>query len=107
MKELHFYTRLQLLSKQYLTSGSSLHVFEKAKDGTKRNIVIRGQGPMLGQSNCSAIVRRMGPEVTVAIIGALLAEQRVIIAGGSVTSQLLMYLNISQLNDSWMKLGGS
>ncbi|VBB26202.1 unnamed protein product [Acanthocheilonema viteae] len=66
------------------TDGSSLHVFEKAKDGTKRNIVIRGQGPVLGQSDCSAVVQRMGPEVTVAVIGALLAEQRVLIAGGSV-----------------------
>ncbi|KAM3726566.1 DENN domain-containing protein 2C [Dirofilaria immitis] len=66
------------------TDGSSLHVFEKVKDGTKRNVVIRGQGPTLGQSDCSAFVRRMGPEVTVAVIGALLAEQRVIIAGGSV-----------------------
>nr|CRZ25986.1 Bm10957 [Brugia malayi] len=66
------------------TDGSSLHVFEKAKDGFKRNIVIRGQGPTLGQSDCSGIVRRMGPEITVAIIAALLAEQRVIIAGGSV-----------------------
>ncbi|VDO42034.1 unnamed protein product [Onchocerca flexuosa] len=66
------------------TDGNSLHIFEKIKDGTKRNIVIRGQGPILGQSDCSAFVRRMGPEVTVAVIGALLAEQRVIIAGGSV-----------------------
>uniref|UniRef100_A0A915PXV1 UDENN domain-containing protein n=1 Tax=Setaria digitata TaxID=48799 RepID=A0A915PXV1_9BILA len=66
------------------TDGSSLHVLEKTKDGIKRNIVIRGQGPVLGQSDCSAVVRRMGPEVTVAVIGALLAEQRVIIAGGSV-----------------------
>uniref|UniRef100_A0A8R1XWN4 UDENN domain-containing protein n=1 Tax=Onchocerca volvulus TaxID=6282 RepID=A0A8R1XWN4_ONCVO len=66
------------------TDGSSLHIFEKVRDGTKRNIVIRGQGPILGQSGCSAFVRRMGPEVTVAVIGALLAEQRVIIAGGSV-----------------------
>ncbi|VDK71891.1 unnamed protein product [Litomosoides sigmodontis] len=64
--------------------GSSLHVFEKREDGTERNIVIQGQGPIMGQSDCSAIVRRMGPEVTVAIIGALLAEQRVIIAAGSL-----------------------
>lgn len=81
-----------------------MHVFEKGKDGTKRNIVIRGQGPILGQSDCSAIVRRIGPEVTVAIIGALLAEQRVIIVGGSVLLQLLMYLNAFQPNNLSLKL---
>lgn len=81
-----------------------MHVFEETKDGNKRNIVIRGQGPVLGQSDCSTVVRRVGPEVTVAVIGALLAEQRVIIAGGSVFSQLLMCLNALQSNNLQMKL---
>ncbi|VDN01028.1 unnamed protein product [Thelazia callipaeda] len=68
------------------TDGGSLHILKKAKSGIKQDIVIRGQGSILGQTDCSAVVRRMGPEVTVAVIAALLSEQRVIIAGGSVQS---------------------
>lgn len=51
----------------------------------KREITIRGEGSILGHTNCSFIVSRFGVEITVSLIGALLAEQRILIGGDSVS----------------------
>lgn len=68
------------------TNGETLRVVERTGLVIKKDIVITSQGPVLGRTGCSAMVLRMGVEVTVSIIAALLAEQKVLIGGESVQS---------------------
>uniref|UniRef100_F1KW05 Suppression of tumorigenicity 5 protein n=1 Tax=Ascaris suum TaxID=6253 RepID=F1KW05_ASCSU len=68
------------------TNGGTLCVAETSGRITKREIIIRSQGPTPGRADCSSVVQRMGVEVTVSVLAALLAEQKVLIGGDSVQS---------------------
>ncbi|VDD84867.1 unnamed protein product [Enterobius vermicularis] len=68
------------------SKGSVLCLVENSGSVTKRQFVIRSQGPSFGRADSSFVIKRIGIEVSVSIIAALLSEQKVLIGGESVKS---------------------
>uniref|UniRef100_A0A0N5AT68 UDENN domain-containing protein n=1 Tax=Syphacia muris TaxID=451379 RepID=A0A0N5AT68_9BILA len=85
---IHFYS--SIISELTTGLGSSLCLVENPNSVQKREFVIQSEGQELGRANCSAVIDRIGIEVSISIIAALLAEQKVLIGGESVTFVFLV-----------------
>ncbi|CAB3399846.1 unnamed protein product [Caenorhabditis bovis] len=70
-------------SNPYPSAGSSLIFIKRSANGYERKYELQnlGSNPEL---NTSQVIRRIGAEISVCAIAALLAEQRVLIAGDTV-----------------------
>ncbi|VDN59803.1 unnamed protein product [Dracunculus medinensis] len=104
-----------IFNRRFPSNDGVLRVTQTEGNLLKREITIRGEGSILGHTNCSFIVSRFGVEITVSLIGALLAEQRILIGGDSVMQSLVSliqpfswpYTLVPVLPDSLLELTSS